>query len=453
MALAPASRHHPQKAPCRSGSAALQPPPRAAQTHGNATTPHAASGDVAAGGPGPPPPPVAKKPLPACTNGSLRVVSLGGAMVATVPFRTAETVFEFKVRIQGITTIHPHQQQLVHSSLMLRNSDRFEDRAVVDGDTVQLIVSRRLMALTGGFDRTLRLWDAACGECLEVLVDPEYAPIAATVNFNEMRALVGYNGGSLRILCLTTGGCINEFGPHGSAIMSLAAGWELSMALTGSSDGSLALWNLHDGSIEKRLEGHRNEVMALSVNWRAMFAVSASADASIRVWDLRSGTCIGTLLEAHFGPVLTVDVDWADAVSPGRSPSVTKLGRAISGGANDHVLKVWNLEGDLSQCKAAQILEGHHGGVWSVVCDWASERAISASGDHDLRLWDIKGDGATLAVFEGHTGVVWSVAVSWDDGLAFSISHDQTMRVWSIDEGECRWTLDVEASGRFVALK
>jgi GTPase SAR1 family protein len=58
-------------------------------------------------------------------------------------------------------------------------------------------------------------------------------------------------------------------------------------------------------------------------------------------------------------------------------------------------------------------------------------RAISASFDKTLRVWDLA-TGKSLATLEGHTSVVWCVAVTPDGTRAVSASRDKTLRVWDL---------------------
>jgi WD40 repeat protein len=62
-------------------------------------------------------------------------------------------------------------------------------------------------------------------------------------------------------------------------------------------------------------------------------------------------------------------------------------------------------------------------------------RAVSASADRTLRLWDLE-TGQTLRTLEGHTSRVTVVAVMPDGRRAVSRSDDRTLRVWDLESGE-----------------
>ena len=61
-------------------------------------------------------------------------------------------------------------------------------------------------------------------------------------------------------------------------------------------------------------------------------------------------------------------------------------------------------------------------------------RAVVASGDRSVRLWDVEGR-RDVKRFVGHTGSVWSVAISNDGKFAISGSMDGTARVWDMSNG------------------
>jgi WD40 repeat protein len=59
------------------------------------------------------------------------------------------------------------------------------------------------------------------------------------------------------------------------------------------------------------------------------------------------------------------------------------------------------------------------------------KRALSASHDQTVRLWDLE-TGKELKRFFGHTNHVWPVAISRDGRYALSGSLDKTMRLWQL---------------------
>ena len=61
-------------------------------------------------------------------------------------------------------------------------------------------------------------------------------------------------------------------------------------------------------------------------------------------------------------------------------------------------------------------------------------RAVSASYDNTLKVWDL-GAGTLLRSLEGHAHSVSAVAVTPDGKRAVSASLDKTLKVWDLGAG------------------
>ncbi|MBI1914579.1 MAG: hypothetical protein HYS12_07555 [Planctomycetes bacterium] len=79
-------------------------------------------------------------------------------------------------------------------------------------------------------------------------------------------------------------------------------------------------------------------------------------------------------------------------------------------------------------------LEGGANQVNAVSFSPDGRRALLASADKSVRLWDVEA-GRDLRRFIGHTASVWSVAFSPDGKFAVSGGADQTVRLWDVDAG------------------
>jgi WD40 repeat protein len=90
------------------------------------------------------------------------------------------------------------------------------------------------------------------------------------------------------------------------------------------------------------------------------------------------------------------------------------------------------LEGPLGEVRR---FAGHDGDVIGVALSPDGKRALSASSDKSVRLWDIA-SGETIHTLNGHTQMVWSVAFSPDGKRAVSAGYDNTVRLWDLDKGE-----------------
>ena len=86
-------------------------------------------------------------------------------------------------------------------------------------------------------------------------------------------------------------------------------------------------------------------------------------------------------------------------------------------------------------------LEGHSGSVYGVAVTPDGKRAVSASWDNTLKVWDLE-TGRALRTLEGHSARVYGVAVTPDGKRAVSASWDNTLKVWDLETGRVLRTLE-----------
>src|SRR5205807_300096 len=99
-------------------------------------------------------------------------------------------------------------------------------------------------ALSGSYDKTVRLWDTTTGQCLRV-----------------------FEGHT----CIVT-----------SVSLSAGGRW----ALPGSPDKPTRLWSAACGQYLRGLQGHTQEVTSVSLSADSRFALSGSQDGAVQLWEL-----------------------------------------------------------------------------------------------------------------------------------------------------------------------
>jgi WD40 repeat protein/GTPase SAR1 family protein len=265
-------------------------------------------------------------------------------------------------------------------------------------------------ALTGGDDKTVRLWDMEAGRCLRVLEGHTDYVRSVAWSSDQRHALSGAHDNSVRLWDVETGHCLRVLEGHTDYVRSLAWSTDQRHFLSGAHDNTVRLWDVETGCCLRVFEGHTN--MVVSVTWSAdqRCALSGSDDHTVRLWDVEAGRCL-RVFEGHTGLVLSVA--WS-----------TDQRRALSG-SSDNTLRLWDVE--TGRC--LRVIRGHTDWVRSVVWSTDQRRALSGSRDNTVRLWDAE-TGLCLRVLEGHTTAVWSVTWSADGRRAFSGDEKGVIRVW-----------------------
>jgi WD40 repeat protein len=121
--------------------------------------------------------------------------------------------------------------------------------------------------------------------------------------------------------------------------------------------------------------------------------------------------------------------------------AVTADGKRAVSASRDTTLKVWDLDSGI----ALRTLEGHSNSVVGVAVTADGKRAVSASRDTTLKVWDLD-SGVALRTLEGHLFSVYRVAVTPDGKQAVSASYDKTLKVWDLDSGVALHTLKGHSS-------
>ncbi|TMQ18355.1 MAG: hypothetical protein E6J91_08105 [Deltaproteobacteria bacterium] len=100
-------------------------------------------------------------------------------------------------------------------------------------------------------------------------------------------------------------------------------------------------------------------------------------------------------------------------------------GRRAVSASQDQTLRLW----DLVTGRMLAIFEGHSERVTACAVTHDGRRLLSASLDRTLKLWDLA-TGVVLATFVGHTSWVNACAMTPDGRRVVSASLDGTLRLW-----------------------
>jgi tetratricopeptide (TPR) repeat protein len=191
------------------------------------------------------------------------------------------------------------------------------------------------------------------------------------------------------------------------------------------------------------LEGHTEPVRAVVFTQDGRRLLSAGEDKAIRLWDIKTAKTV-VRYPGHTGGVNAL------AIAPN--------GERFLSGSQDHTLRLWDIDSgqEIRRFGASRFFGGgnaHGDAVVSIAYAPDGLRAISASWDKTLRLWDVE-SGKELRVYEGHQWLIHAVVFSPDGKHFLYGSEDQTTRLCEVEtgqevrrfEGHTSWVLGVAMS-------
>lgn len=168
--------------------------------------------------------------------------------------------------------------------------------------------------MTGSWDRSVRIWNADNGECINVL-----------------------RGHTRGVRCIQ---------------------FDSAKLITGSMDSTLKIWSWRTGQCIRTLTGHRDAVVCL--NFDKQILVSGSADSTIKIWDFTTAECF--TLRGHREWVNQVQIWSPDAdgcsAPPSGAATVVPAGadapmsgastpkpsiKLLFSASDDGTVKVWDL--------------------------------------------------------------------------------------------------------------
>ncbi|KAF3441786.1 hypothetical protein FNV43_RR15701 [Rhamnella rubrinervis] len=270
---------------------------------------------------------------------------------------------------------------------------------------------------------SVKFWNPSTGSCLRT-IDSGYG-LCGLITPNSKYAIVGTKGGTLEIIDIGSGTCMEAMEAHGGFVQSIAAIPNGNGFITGSADREVKFWEYQmkqkSGQDSKHLMVSNvknlkmnDDVLAVAVSPDAKYIAVALLDSTVKVYYMDSLKFFISLY-GHKLPVLCMDI--------------SSDGDLIATGSADKDLKIWGL--DFGDCHKS--LFAHSKSVMAVQFVKNTHYIFSAGKDGLVKYWDAD-KFELLLTLEGHHADIWCLAVSNRGDFLVTGSHDRSIRRWDRTE-------------------
>ena len=226
--------------------------------------------------------------------------------------------------------------------------------------------------------------------------------------------------------------------------------------LSGSRDRTLRIWDLtHERLVRPPLTGHAGSVLCLQFDSKPHedIIISGSSDTNIILWQFSTGKLIKRITHAHKESVLNLRFDHRFLVSCSKDKTIKIWSRnelrpgdtdyplkGLRDGGNcpAYILDVPSISGSIryqpSTPEHKMLLEPYtllmslemHGAAVNAIQIF-HDQLVSASGDRNLRMWNIHTGQCTSKVQAHDKGIA---CVQYDGVRIVSGSSDNSIRIW-----------------------
>jgi WD40 repeat protein len=282
-------------------------------------------------------------------------------------------------------------------------------------ETLAFSPDGRLLA-SGELKGTIRLWEVATGQCLEVFDGHSNRVWSVAFSPNRKLLVSGSADSTIRLWELDGEKNSTIFQGHTSEVQTVRFSPDGGLIASGGNDRTVRLWEVASGKCLRILSGHTNDVESVAFSPDEKLLASGSADHTIRLWNIADGQCL---------KIIKGDLDWVWSVA--FSPD----GKLLASGSSDGVTRLWDVES--GTCRAT--FYGHTNRVYSVAFNPEGTLVASGSSDTTIRLWEVAG-GKCRNILQGHLNLIKSIAFSPNGNLLASGSPDQSIRLWEIESGQ-----------------
>jgi target of rapamycin complex subunit LST8 len=309
--------------------------------------------------------------------------------------------------------------------------------------------SSTVLLATGGYDFSVRLFDAASGEALRSFAHADKQVNALAVSPDRAYLLAG---GNPQLRLYDVNGKPSEplvtYEGHGASVTAVGFQRDARWLYSASEDGTVRVWDPRAAGAQREYDA-RAAVHSVALHPNQGELVSGDHAGAVRFWDLASGRCAAELCPEADCPVSSVSVSadaslvtaanyngtvycWKPCAADPHAAAAEAAANGEAGSAGSAGSAAPAAPGFMP----VKRLRAHRAYIPPARLSPDARLLATASSDHSLRLWRTS-DWALLQQLQGHQRWVWDCSFSADSCYLASASTDATARLWEAATGTC----------------
>jgi WD40 repeat protein/beta-lactamase regulating signal transducer with metallopeptidase domain len=267
---------------------------------------------------------------------------------------------------------------------------------------------------TGGYDRTVRLWDLATRRETGRFEGHTNWVFAVAFSPDGKRLASAGHDKTVRVWDVAAGREAYRLDGHAASVRAVAFSPDGSSLASGGADRSVILWDLVTRSPRAHLEGHRGTVRALAFAPVGSTLATAAEDGETRLWDVAS---------ARGRAVLTGHTDMVACLA------FSPQGGTLATGSHDTTVRLWDVRAGRERA-ALQV----HADVSALAFAPGARQLATGGFDGAVRLWEPIAPLFSPAACLGYPGEPRSVAFA-QDGRSLIAAGEAGVARWDAATG------------------